>query len=130
MNFRYSSRCLGVVAFAIALAAAPSPAAEKVKIGFVATFSGSQGISGQHMYDGFLLGVEHAGGKLGGLTPEVIKEDDQLKPDVGIQVAQKLLEKDKVGFVVATIFSNVLMAMVKPIADAKTFLIGSNAGPS
>src|SRR5439155_312886 len=58
------------------------------------------------------------------------KEDDQLKPDVGLQVAKKLLERDRVDFVVGTIFSNVMMAIYKPVVDSKTFLISHNAGPS
>jgi len=119
-----------VLALTTVLLAAPAGAADRVKVGFIATFSGPIGQIGQHMYDGFTLGVEHAGGKLGGLATEVIKEDDQLKPDVGLQVAQKLLEKDKADFIVGTIFSNVMMAIYKPIVDSKTFLIGSNAGPS
>jgi branched-chain amino acid transport system substrate-binding protein len=118
------------LALAFGLAAAPALAADRVKVGFIATFSGPIGLIGQHMHDGFMLGVDHAGGKLGGLATEVVKEDDQLKPDVGLQVAKKLLEKDRVDFVVGTIFSNVMMAIYKPIVDSKTFLIGSNAGPS
>jgi branched-chain amino acid transport system substrate-binding protein len=114
----------------LALAATPAGAADRLKVGFIATFSGPIGLIGQHMHDGFLLGVEHGGGKLGGLAVEVIKEDDQLKPDVGAQVAKKLLEKDKVDLVVGTIFSNVMMAIYKPVVDSKTFLISPNAGPS
>jgi branched-chain amino acid transport system substrate-binding protein len=119
-----------VAAGALAAGAVPASAAERVKVGFIATFSGPIGVIGQHMYDGFLLGVEHAGGKLGGLATEVLKEDDQLKPDVGLQAAKKLTERDRVDFVVGTIFSNVMMAMYKPVVDAKTFLISPNAGPS
>ena len=84
-------RRLVVFAVASALLATPALAAEKVKIGFIATFTGPLGVAGQHMYDAFMLGVEHSGGKLGGLATEVLKEDDQLKPDVGLQVAQKLI---------------------------------------
>jgi len=105
-------------------------AAQTVKIGFIATFSGPAGALGQHLYDGFMLGIEQSGGKLGGLTPEVIKEDDQLKPDVGLQAAEKLLQRDKVDFVSGVVFSNVMMAIYKPVIDAHTFLISSNAGPS
>ncbi len=123
-------RTLLLVACAIALAATPAAAAEKVKIGFIATFSGPIGVIGQHMIDAFTLGIEHAGGKLGGLPVEVVKEDDQLKPDVGLQVAKKLLERDRVNFVVGTVFSNVMMAIYRPIVNARIFLIGSNAGPS
>jgi branched-chain amino acid transport system substrate-binding protein len=118
------------LAATLALWAGPAVAADAVKVGFVATFSGPIGLIGQHMYDGFQLGVEHAGGKLGGLATEVVKEDDQLKPDVGLLVTKKLLEKDRVDFVVGTVFSNVMMAMYKPVVDAKTFLISPNAGPS
>jgi branched-chain amino acid transport system substrate-binding protein len=111
------------------LVGAPA-AAQTVKIGFIATFSGPGGTIGTHLYDGFMLGIEHAGGKLGGLTPEVLKEDDQLKPDVGLQAAQKLLQRDKVDFISGVIFSNVMMAIYKPVIDSQTFLISSNAGPS
>lgn len=121
---------LSAIASVLLLVAAPAGAADRVKVGFIATFSGPIGQVGQHLYDGFMLGVDHAGGKLGGLATEVLKEDDQLKPDVGIQVAKKLLERDRVDFVVGTIFSNVMMAIYRPIVDSKTFLIGSNAGPS
>lgn len=118
------------VTLTLALAAAPAAAADKVKVGFIATFSGPVGLLGQHSFDGFVLGVEHVGGKLGGLPTEIVKDDDQLKPDVGLQVAKKLLERDRVDFVVGTIFSNVMMAIYKPIVDSRTFLISQNAGPS
>ena len=63
-----------ILVLAAVLSATPAAAADRVKIGFIATFSGPIGVIGQHGLDGFLLGVEHAGGKLGGLTTEVIKE--------------------------------------------------------
>src|SRR5262245_30729438 len=119
-----------ILVCALAVGASPAAAADRVKVGFIATFSGPIGLIGQHMLDGFTLGVEHAGGKLGGLPVEVVREDDQLKPDVGLQVAKKLVERDRVDFVVGTVFSNVMMAIYKPIVDARVFLIGSNAGPS
>jgi branched-chain amino acid transport system substrate-binding protein len=122
-------RLLALVS-ALVLCATPALAAEKLKLGYVATFSGPAGVIGQHGWDGFLLGVEHLGGKLGGLAPEIVKEDDQLKPDVGLQIARKLIEKDRVDLVVGTVFSNVMMAIYKPIVDSKTFLVSHNAGPS
>ncbi len=41
-----------------------------------------------------------------------------------------LLERDKVDFVVGPIFSNILLAIHRPVTDSKTFLISPNAGPS
>jgi branched-chain amino acid transport system substrate-binding protein len=115
---------------AVALPLTATPAFSQVKIGFIATFSGPAGQLGQHIFDGFMLGVEHAGGKLGGAATEVIKEDDRLQPDVGLQVAKKLIERDKVDIVAGIIFSNVMMAVYKPIVDSNTILVSSNAGPS
>jgi len=101
-----------------------------VKIGFVSTFSGPVAAIGNDMRNSFELGLDHLGRKLGGMPVEVIYEDDQLKPDVGVQKTQKLIESDKVDFVVGYIWSNVLLASLKPLVDCKTFAIVTNAGPS
>ena len=115
----------------LALAIAPATAQQKtVKIGFVSTFSGPVAAIGNDMRNSFELGLDHLGRKLGGLPVEVIYEDDQLKPDVGVQKTQKLIESDKVDFVVGYIWSNVLLASLKPLVDSKTFTIVTNAGPS
>ena len=105
-------------------------AQQTVKIGFVATMSGPAASLGQDMYDGFMLGLEHSGGKFGGATVEVFKEDDQLKPELGVQITSKLIERDKVDIVAGVTFSNVMMAMAKPLADSKAVFVGSNAGPA
>ncbi len=101
-----------------------------VKIGFIATMSGPAAALGQDMYDGFMLGIEQLNGKLGGVKVEVIKEDDQLKPDLGVQAINKLIERDKVDIVAGVTFSNVMMAIAKPMADANVIFVGSNAGPA
>jgi branched-chain amino acid transport system substrate-binding protein len=114
----------------LALSAVALPAAAQIKIGFIATLSGPAGVLGQDQYDGFMLGIEHSGGRLGGQAVTVLKEDDQLKPDVGTQIAQKLIEKERVPIITGITFSNVMMAVHKPITDAGVFLIGTNAGPA
>jgi branched-chain amino acid transport system substrate-binding protein len=101
-----------------------------VKIGFIATTSGPAAALGQDMYDGFMLGIEQLKGKLGGVKVEVIKEDDQLKPDLGVQAVNKLIERDKVDIIAGVTFSNVMMAIAKPMADANIIFVGSNAGPA
>jgi len=119
------------VAALAAFAAAPTLAQQKtVKIGFVSTFSGPVAAIGNDMRNSFELGLDHHGRKLGGLPVEVIYEDDQIKPEVGVQKVQKLIESDKVDFIVGIIWSNVLLATLKPIIDSKTFTIITNAGAS
>jgi branched-chain amino acid transport system substrate-binding protein len=123
----------GCAALALALAVAqittPAMAQQKtIKIGFISTFSGPGAAIGNDMRNSFELGLDHLGRKLGGLPVEVIYEDDVFKPDVGVQKTQKLIESDKVDFIVGYIWSNVLLASLKPIVDSKTFTIVTNAG--
>jgi branched-chain amino acid transport system substrate-binding protein len=114
----------------LALAAGPAWAQNKsVKIGFVSTFSGPTAVIGNDMRNSFELALDHIGRKMGDLPVEVIYEDDQQKPEVGKQKTEKLIESDKVDFVVGYIWSNVLLASLKPALDTKTFLITTNAGP-
>jgi len=115
----------------LALAIGPAPAQDKtVKIGFISTFSGPPAAIGNDMKNSFELGLDHHGRKLGGLPVEVIYEDDQTKPEIGVQKTQKLIESDKVDFLVGYIWSNVVLASLKPIADSKTMTVVTNAGAS
>jgi branched-chain amino acid transport system substrate-binding protein len=118
-----------LAACATLVLAAPAAAQQKtIKIGFISTFSGPPAAIGNDMRNSFELGLDHVGRKLGGLPVEVIYEDDQTKPDVGVQKTQKLIESDKVDFIVGYIWSNVAVASLKPIIDSKTFTIVTNAG--
>jgi branched-chain amino acid transport system substrate-binding protein len=102
----------------------------KIKIGYVNTFSGPNAFIGNDEKDGFELALDHLNHKMGGLDVQMIYEDDQIKPEVGRQVTEKLLQSDKVDVVTGYNWSNVLLASVKPAIDAKTFIISGNAGPS
>jgi len=116
---------------AVALAAGPALAQQKsVKIGFVSTFSGPTAVMGNDMRNALELALDHLGRKMNGLPVEVIYEDDQIKPEVGKQKTEKLIQSDRVDFVTGYIWSNVLLASLKTVVDSQTFLISSNAGPS
>jgi len=109
----------------------PALAQQKsVKIGFVSTFSGPTAVIGNDMRNSFDLALDHLGRKMGGLPVEVIYEDDQQKPEVGKQKTEKLIESDHVDFIAGYIWSNVLLASLKPAIDSKTIMISANAGPS
>jgi branched-chain amino acid transport system substrate-binding protein len=114
----------------VAILAAPALAQEKLKIGLELTLSGPAAVLGQQVRDGFNLAIKDLGGKMGGREVEVIIADDELKPDVAVTKVKGLLERDKVDFVVGPIFSNILLAIQKPVVEAKTFLISPNSGPS
>jgi branched-chain amino acid transport system substrate-binding protein len=124
------SAIVGVAALAAFGAGSAMGQQKSVKIGFISTFSGPTAVIGNDMKNSFELALDHLGRKMGGLPVEVIYEDDQQKPEVGVQKTQKLIESDKVNFIVGYIWSNVLLASLKPAVDAQTFLISANAGPS
>jgi len=121
---------LGTTALMLLSAAPAMPQQKSIKIGFISTFSGPVAAIGNDMRNSFELALDHHGRKLGGLPVEVIYEDDQLKPEVGVQKTQKLIESDKVDFVVGYIWSNVLLASLKPLKDSNTFTVVTNAGAS
>ena len=115
----------------MAMVSAPGQAQQKsVKIGFVSTFSGPTAAIGNDMRNAFELALDHLGRKMNGLPVEVIYEDDQQKPEVGMQKTQKLIESDHVDFISGYIWSNVMLAALKPAVDSKTILVDANAGPS
>ena len=117
-------------ALALTLLSSAALAAEPVKIGFLSTFSGPSGQLGQELLDGFNLALEQNGKTIGGRPVEVITGDDQAKPDVGRQVADKMIEQNKVQVLTGINFSNVMLAVAKSALDAGVFIVSSNAGPS
>ena len=120
-----------VSAAVCALVAGPAMAQDKtIKIGFISTFSGPAAAIGNDMKNSFELGLDHHGRMLGGLSVEVIYADDQIKPEVGVQKTQEFIESDHVDVVVGYIWSNVLLASLKPLVDSKTMTVVTNAGAS
>ena len=124
-----------IIALAAALAASltaatPAMAQQKIKIGFISTFSGPQGVMGEFMKESVELALDHLGRKVGGLDVEMFYGDDQVKPDVGVQVAEEMLKKHQVDFVSGIIWSNVMMAVVPVVTGANKIMVGTNAGAS
>ena len=99
-------------------------------VGVLVTLSGPGAVLGQHARDGFELAVKQRGGKLGGRDVNMVVVDDELKPDVAVARARRLVEQDRADFVVGPIFSNVLAAIFRPVTGANTILISPNAGAS
>jgi branched-chain amino acid transport system substrate-binding protein len=105
-------------------------AQDKISIGYVTTLSGPTAAIGNDMRNSVELALDHLGRKMGGKSVEIIYEDDQLKPEVGKQKTDKLVQQDKVPIIAGYIWSNVLLASYKEAAEAGTFVFSSNAGPS
>jgi branched-chain amino acid transport system substrate-binding protein len=117
---------------AVALAVAPAHGAE-LRIGFVTTTSGGAAIIGKQMLNAWKLGLEHEGwkkngDKLAGVPTRIYYGDDQQKADVGRRVVVRMLKSDKVDLIAGIIWSNVLMAVQRPVTRAHKGLVITNAG--
>jgi len=123
---------LTAAAFALTgvLAIAPALSADPVKIGVVTTLSTPGGYLGEDMRDGFQLAIDLEGGTLGGVPVELIVQDDGLEPERGKQIAERMIESDRVDLLTGIIFSNVAMAVVPGVVRQGTIYISPNAGPS
>jgi branched-chain amino acid transport system substrate-binding protein len=115
---------------AAALLVGHAQAQEKLKVGVVTTLSGPAAVLGQQLRNGLQLSLKNSDGKWGGREVQLIVEDDELKPDVAVSKAKALIDRDKVDFVVGPIFSNILVAIMKPVTDGGAILISPNAGTS
>ncbi|PWW01379.1 amino acid/amide ABC transporter substrate-binding protein (HAAT family) [Hoeflea marina] len=112
-----------IAAFAAGMASAH---ADPVKVGMITTLSGGGASLGIDSRDGFLLAVKQSGTK----DIEVIVEDDAQKPDLAVQLADKLIQSDKVDVLTGIVWSNLAMAVVpSAVAQGKLYL-STNAAPS
>ena len=100
--------------------------AEPVKVGMITTLSGGGASLGIDARDGFMLALTQSGNK----DVEVVIEDDQRKPDVAVQIADKMIQSDKVDVLTGIIWSNLAMAVVPSAVAQGKFYLSVNAAPS
>jgi branched-chain amino acid transport system substrate-binding protein len=112
-------------AAALALGAAGMASAE-VKVGMITTLSGGGAGLGIDVRDGFMLAV----GQSGRDDIEVVIEDDQRKPDIAVQLSDKMIQSEKVDVLTGIIWSNLAMAVIPGAVAQGKFYLSPNAGPS
>ena len=117
-----------VVASNLAVPAAMAQADKSIRIGVLNSFTGAIGYAGQNNFDGMSLYFDSIGWTVGGRKVELIKEDDQFNPQVGLQKAKKLIESDNVDMIVGVQASNVALAVLNYAKQQKAFYIVTGAG--
>ena len=111
---------------AAVLALGPGMAPAEVKVGMITTLSGGGAGLGIDVRDGFMLAIAQSGRS----DIEVVIEDDQRKPDVAVQLSDKMIQSEKVDVLTGIIWSNLAMAVIPgAVAQGKVYL-SPNAGPS
>ncbi|MFY0619430.1 MAG: ABC transporter substrate-binding protein [Shimia sp.] len=113
-------------ALAASMALLGATAQADVKVGMITTLSGGGAGLGIDVRDGFMLAVKQAGRS----DLEVVIEDDQRKPDVAVQLADKMIQSEKVDVLTGIIWSNLAMAVVPAATAQGKFYLSPNAGPS
>ena len=115
-----------LIAASFAASTATIVQAEDIKVGMITTLSGGGAGLGIDVRDGFLLAITQSGRD----DIEVIVEDDQRKPDVAVQLADRMIQSERVDVMTGIIFSNLAMAVVPGALAQGQFYLSPNAGPS
>ncbi|OBY28118.1 ABC transporter substrate-binding protein [Leisingera sp. JC1] len=119
-------KTIRMLAMAAAIPALAVAAQADTKIGMITTLSGGGAGLGVDVRDGFMLAIEQDGRE----GVEVVIEDDQRKPDVAVQIADRMIQSEKVDILTGIIWSNLAMAVVPAATAQNVFYLSPNAGPS
>lgn len=101
--------------------------AEDIKVGLLLPYSGVYASLGQDIDDGFALALETYGAETGA-TFDLIREDTEVSPPVGLAKTRKLVLQDKVDVMAGIVSSGVLGAVRDMVHGSKVPLIVANAG--
>ncbi len=101
-------------------------AAEPVKVGMITTLSGGGASLGLAIRDGFMLAVKQSGST----DIELIIEDDQRKPEIAVQLADKMIQSENVDILTGIVWSNLAMAVIPSATAQGKIYLSPNAGPS
>jgi len=129
---KISAPLLGGIAFA-ALAAwmSPAQAADTIKIGFVAEFSGTFALPAREMDDGVKLYMKQHGDTVAGKKIEIIRRDiGGPKPEEAKRLAQELIVRDNVDFLMGFVVTPNALAVADVASQAKKPTVIMNAATS
>ena len=103
-------------------------AKDTIKIGTLLPYSGVYTVLGEEITNAMILAFEEVGNSINGKTIELIKGDTEVKPNIALQKARKLVSSDKVDILVGPVSSSVALAIRNLVVQSKTPLIIPNAG--
>jgi branched-chain amino acid transport system substrate-binding protein len=128
-----SKRCLvcglAVVLFlSMVVSHRGTEAAPPIKIGYITPLTGPFARIGADLRDGWVLHFGEFGNKVGGRDIQLIVEDTEGKPEVGLVKTRKLVEKDKVDMLAGIFSTGVAYALRDYVHNQKIPLMITNAG--
>jgi len=111
---------------ALALGAASVAQADQVTVGMITTLSGGGAGLGVDVRDGFQLALDKAGAD----NIRLVIEDDAQRPELAVQIAERMIQSERADILTGIIWSNLAMAVVPSTVAQDIFYISPNAGPS
>lgn len=109
----------------------PALAADPLKIGVIATWTGPYADYGRQFDNGMAVYLKENGGQIAGRNVELVRKDTSgAAPDTAKRFAQELVVRDKVDVIVGLDFSPNALAVAAITAQAKIPTIVMNAASS
>jgi branched-chain amino acid transport system substrate-binding protein len=102
--------------------------ARPIKVGLMLPYSGTYAKLGENITFAVELHFAEKGGKLGGRELQIIKLDDESKPENAPQNADRLVKRDQVDVLIGTVHSGVQMGIHRVVRESGTLTIIPNAG--
>ena len=102
--------------------------AKPLKVGLMLPYSGTFAQLGENITHAIDMVIAEKGGKLGGRDIQFVKLDDESKPELGPQNADRMIKRDNVDVIIGTVHSGVQMAIHKAAVESGTLCIIPNAG--
>ncbi|MEK7700634.1 MAG: ABC transporter substrate-binding protein, partial [candidate division NC10 bacterium] len=96
-----------------------------IKVGVVLPYTGVYAVLGESITQAMELVFARENWTVAGRKIEMIKEDDEMKPPVGVRKTEKLIDSDKVDILTGPVHSGILMGMRDKVHNSKTILIVS-----
>jgi len=121
-----NTKIVSAAALALSLGLSTAASAAPVKIGMITTLSGGGAGLGVDTRDGFMLAIKLADNK----DVSVVIEDDAQKPEIAVQLADKMIQQDQVDILTGIVWSNLLMAVEPGVVAQGKFYVSTNAAPA
>ena len=103
-------------------------AKDTIKIGTLLPYSGVYTVLGEEITNAMILAFDEIDNTIHGKRIELLKGDTEVKPNIALQKARKLISSDKVDVLVGPVSSSVALAIRNLVVQSKTPLIIPNAG--
>ncbi len=112
---------VATLAASLTLVASGASAADPIKIGVAGPFTGGSSSMGVSMRDGVRLAVEeiNKGGGVLGRPLQAVERDDEAKNERGVQIAEELINKEKVAATVGYANTGVALASQRFYQEAR-----------